>query len=72
MDLKEHWTTRTAPEKRAIAEAIGVSTGYIRLVAHGHRQFSGTIARKYHEASGKRVPLSKIRPDLYPAPKEKG
>jgi DNA-binding transcriptional regulator YdaS (Cro superfamily) len=67
MNLKAYFAAggNAKRAREAMAEQIGTSSEYLRMVSAGHRQASPAMARKIHEASHFAVTLEEIRPDIW-------
>jgi transcriptional regulator with XRE-family HTH domain len=59
------WLTKAAPDERQrVADASGISVGYLWLIAGGHRKPSEDVATKLHKATQGRVSAFSFFPKL--------
>lgn len=59
------WLTKAAPDERQrVADASGISVGYLWLIAGGHRKPSEDVAAKLHKATQGRVSAFSFFPKL--------
>ena len=63
--LKDYIAPMTTQEREAFAESIGTNWAYLRQVVNGHRNASVKLSRKLNKATGGKVPLKQIRPDVW-------
>lgn len=67
LTLKNFYRRLSPEQKTAFAATCDTSLAYLSQVVHRHRAPSPRLARLIHAASGFAVPLSEIRPDIWPA-----
>lgn len=65
MDLKTYVADLTAEQKRTFAKNAGIQRIYLSQLVTGFRRPSAELSRRLHEASGFRVALNELRPDLW-------
>lgn len=64
-DLKGYWETLDTRGRQRFAKRAKTNTAYLSQLVHGHRRASPEMAKSLHEASGHKVPLEKLRPDIW-------
>lgn len=67
MEPKAYWDEIGAKGRIRWARRAGTNTAYLSQIVHGHRRASPEMARSLHEASDTKVPLEKLRPDIWGA-----
>ena len=70
MDLRTFLDSMPRPERRSFAARCGTTLNYLAQLQYGVKQPGPAMARSIHEASGRKVPLEMLRPDIWgkPAP----
>lgn len=63
--------TITPEQRKAFATKAGTSVGYLYLLAGGHRNCRPKLAREIESASGMKVSLQDLRPDIFGSPQDK-
>ena len=67
MDLKEYFYTLTPAERKSYARRCKTTVEYLIQLVGGHRRASPALAKTLSLESGEKVPLSKLRPDIWEA-----
>lgn len=65
MELKTYYMQLSPVAREAYAKRVGTTVGHMSQLVNGHRRASPDMARRLCEASGRKVPLSRIRPDIW-------
>lgn len=65
MDLRTFLDSMARSERRAFAAQCGTTLNYLAQLQYGCKRVGPQMARKIHEASGQRVPLESLRPDIW-------
>ena len=65
MDALTFLKTAGKAEAERVARAAGSNYVYFSQIAYGHRRPSPDLARKLSEASGGKMTLPKLRPDVW-------
>lgn len=65
MDLKQYLDTLQPDQREAYARRAGTTYAYLIQLAGGHRAASPKLAKALHAESRKKIPLSKLRPDIW-------
>lgn len=65
MELKHYWKDLSPDGKRELAVRVGTCTNYISQMANGFKRPSHDMAKRLHSASGGKLPLWKLRPDIW-------
>lgn len=65
MNMREFLNAIDQAERERFAKNAQTSVGYLWLLAGDHRRPSPKLARRLHEASGGRMTLAELRPDLW-------
>ena len=68
MLLSQHLRELDKDGREQLAARVDSSSGYLYLLAGGHRKASPTLARKIEEATGGAVTRHELRPDIFDAP----
>lgn len=64
--MRGYWNSLSLEEREALAEILGSSTGYLRLVFAGHKQAGFLLAQAIEQHTGGAVTKNQLRPDIYP------
>ena len=65
MNMKQFLTTYGREEASRVAKDAGTTFAYLEQIAGGHRKPGFALTRKLVLASGKRMTLEALRPDVY-------
>lgn len=68
MKFSDFYGALTAVEKRSLATKLKTSVAYLSQLAHGHRLPGVRLLARIEWASGGRVTIKEMRPDIYPGP----
>ncbi|EHM39303.1 MULTISPECIES: YdaS family helix-turn-helix protein [Enterobacterales] len=64
--MHEYWDGLTPTQRVELAERVGSSAGYLRLVFKGHKKAGFLLARRLEEETHGGVSKTELRPDIYP------
>lgn len=64
--MREYWNSLSLEEREALAEILGSSTGYLRLVFAGHKKAGFSLAQAIEQHTDGEVTKNQLRPDIYP------
>lgn len=64
--MKEYWDSLTKGEQCELAESVGSTHGYLRLVFNGYKKAGFLLAKKIEEMTKGVITKSDLRPDIYP------
>lgn len=67
MDIKTYVDQLTPDERDTFAKQAGTTREYLSQIIHGHRQASAALAKELRSASGEKIDLHSIRPDIWDA-----
>ena len=67
MTLRQYWFSLSKPDQAAFLAAVGTSRGNFAALRCGMKRPGPEMARKIFSASGGKVPLHVLRPDIWPA-----
>lgn len=60
------WLGQTAdPQRQELADKAGTSVAYLWQLAGGHRKASLEMAKRLQDASGKKLTIEGLRPDIF-------
>lgn len=65
MNLRQYLDDITPEARAALAGALETSSEYLGQLASGHRKPSPKLARRIVQATGERVTLAELRPDIW-------
>lgn len=65
MDLRTFLDAMPRPERRSFAKRCGTTLNYLAQLQYGIKRPGPLMARTLHEASGRKVPLESMRPDIW-------
>lgn len=65
MDLRTFLDAMTPAERRAFAARCGTTPNYLAQLHYGIKLPGPAMARTLYEQSGRKVPLEKMRPDIW-------
>lgn len=65
MDAMKFLQTYGEDEAARVSEAAGSKLSYFKHLAYGHRKASPQLAQRLVKASGGRLTLTGLRPDIY-------
>ncbi|TDV39554.1 YdaS antitoxin of YdaST toxin-antitoxin system [Paraburkholderia caballeronis] len=59
-----HFKSLTKVERKALADSVGTSVAYLWQIAYGQRRCKESLAIEIEKASGQRVRIEDMRPDV--------
>ena len=65
MDLRTFLDAMTPAERREFANRCGTTPNYLAQLHYGVKPPGPAMARTLHEQSGQKIPLEKLRPDIW-------
>lgn len=65
MDLKTYYLGLPREERESFCNEAETTDGYMNQLINGHKRAGTGLAKRLHKASGGKVPLAVIRPDVW-------
>jgi DNA-binding transcriptional regulator YdaS (Cro superfamily) len=66
MKFRDYYYSIPVPDRQAYADDLGVTVGYLNLIAQGHRKAGEGLAIDIERKSGGVVTVESLREDLSP------
>ncbi|ENQ6443803.1 helix-turn-helix domain-containing protein [Citrobacter freundii] len=64
--MKAYWDSLTKEQQSQLAERVGSTPGYLRLVFNGYKKASFSLAKRLEQNTFGAITKSDLRPDIYP------
>ncbi|VEI68422.1 Uncharacterized protein conserved in bacteria, prophage-related [Serratia quinivorans] len=66
--MEKYWDALSKADRSALANQVGRSPDYLRLVFKGYKKASFSLAQRIEEVTGEQVTKNDLRPDIYGKP----
>ncbi|EMN1953320.1 transcriptional regulator [Citrobacter koseri] len=63
--MKAYWNSLTKEQQVHLAENVGSTRDYLRLVFNGHKSAGFNLAIRIEQETGGAITRSELRPDIY-------
>ncbi|HCT1901099.1 TPA: helix-turn-helix domain-containing protein [Klebsiella aerogenes] len=63
--MKEFWDSLTKEQQSKLAENVGSTPGYLRLVFNGYKKAGFDLAKKLERNTSGAITKYQLRPDIY-------
>lgn len=63
--MKEFWDSLTKEQQSKLAENVGSTPGYLRLVFNGYKKAGFDLAKKLEKHTSGAITKYDLRPDIY-------
>ncbi|MEG9766763.1 transcriptional regulator [Enterobacter hormaechei] len=64
--MKEYWDSLSKEQQRKLAQRVGSTPGYLRLVFNGYKKAGFSLAKRLEDTTSGVIQKSELRPDIYP------
>lgn len=65
--MKEYWDSLSKVQQAELAQRVGYSQGYLRLIFNGYKKAGFVLAQRLEEQTEGVVSRADLRPDIYPS-----
>ena len=64
--MKDYWDSLTKEQQCKLANSVGSTPGYLRLVFNGYKKAGFSLATRLENITLGEIKKSELRPDIYP------
>lgn len=64
--MNDYWDSLSPTQRADLAQRVGSSAEYLRLIFKGHKKAGFLLARRLEEETNSVITKTELRPDIYP------